>query len=165
LLGDYEDDDDLLDYLGSTVTDLRIHYRQHYHGRQQSFDEPAEAAQATSSSRDESPSRVDFTARYRKKERINIDELEEYFKLKQENWDFCNPLEWWVRHRAQFPNLFCLARDILAIPGMSSSLLCFKLHAYFRSQVLPLLLSAFFPVDETQFPCDARVYNQRQSVP
>lgn len=63
---------------------------------------------------------VNFTARYMKKERLHYDELEEYFKVEQEQWERCNPLEWWVGCRAQFCNLFSLARDILTIPSMFS---------------------------------------------
>jgi hypothetical protein len=58
-----------------------------------------------------------FTARYRRKEKLSINELEEYFKLPAEDFDACNPIHWWMGRRAQFPNLFCLARDILCIPG------------------------------------------------
>lgn len=58
-----------------------------------------------------------FTARYRTKEKAAVNELEEYFKLPAEDFDACNPIHWWMGRRAQFPNLFCLARDILSIPG------------------------------------------------
>lgn len=58
-----------------------------------------------------------FTARYRRKEKTSINELEEYFKLPAEDFDACNPIHWWFGRRAQFPNLFCMARDILCIPG------------------------------------------------
>ena len=60
-----------------------------------------------------------FTARYRRKEKPSVNELEEYFKLPAEDFDACNPIHWWMGRRAQFPNLFCLACDILCIPGES----------------------------------------------
>jgi hypothetical protein len=41
----------------------------------------------------------------------------------RENWELCNPLQWWVGRWAQFPRLFCFARDLLAIPGMSQIIL------------------------------------------
>jgi hypothetical protein len=66
---------------------------------------------------DESPSKVNFTSRYKKKDTLLRDELEEYFKLPHEDFETCKPLEWWVGQRAQFPNLYCLARDIFSIPG------------------------------------------------
>lgn len=33
------------------------------------------------------------------------------------DWDGCDPVVWWRKHAAQFPNLSKLARDILSIPG------------------------------------------------
>jgi hAT family C-terminal dimerisation region len=58
-----------------------------------------------------------FTARYRRKETYSINELDEYFKLPAEDFDACNPIQWWVGRRSQFPRLFQLARDVLCIPG------------------------------------------------
>ena len=52
-----------------------------------------------------------FTARYRRKEKASINELEEYFKLPAKDFDACNPIHWWIGRRAQFSNLFCVARD------------------------------------------------------
>jgi hypothetical protein len=64
-----------------------------------------------------SPQKVDFTARYKRTLHRVVDELEDYFKLQQEDFDTCQPLDWWWRRRAQFPNLYRLAHDVLAIPG------------------------------------------------
>jgi hypothetical protein len=58
-----------------------------------------------------------FTARYRRKEKTSVNELEEYFKLPTEDFDSCHPIHWWIGRRAQFPNLFCMACDMLSIPG------------------------------------------------
>ena len=58
-----------------------------------------------------------FTAQYRRKEKASVNELEEYFKQMREDFDSCNPIQWWVGWRGQFPWLFQLARDILCIPG------------------------------------------------
>ena len=65
---------------------------------------------------DTSPSRVNFMERYKKKVADNRDELEEYFKLQREEWEI-DPLQWWVARKGQFPNLYCLARNIMTIPG------------------------------------------------
>jgi hypothetical protein len=64
-----------------------------------------------------SPSKVNFTARYKKRMNLSVDEFEEYLKLPQEDFDLCDPIQWWAGHRAQFPNLSRLAHDILSIPG------------------------------------------------
>ena len=50
--------------------------------------------------------------------RLNIDEIDEFFKLPPESFTV-DPIHWWAGRRAQFPNLSRLARDILSIPGMS----------------------------------------------
>ena len=114
---DYADDQDLLIYLESTKSMLHIHYIEHYSSRAGSLSQSTgNSVQSTMS--DESPSKVNFTSQYKKKDTLLRDELEEYFKLPCEDFDRCKPLEWWVGWRAQFPNLYCLARDIFSIPGM-----------------------------------------------
>jgi len=45
------------------------------------------------------------------------DELKEFYRLPQEDFDMCDPICWWVGCCLQFPNLSCLAHNILAIPG------------------------------------------------
>jgi hypothetical protein len=37
-----------------------------------------------------------FTARYRRKEKASINKLEEYFKLPAEDFNACNPIQWWT---------------------------------------------------------------------
>ena len=44
-------------------------------------------------------------------------ELKEYFRLPQEDFDTCNSLARWAGHCSQFPNLFHFAHDVLGIPG------------------------------------------------
>ena len=63
------------------------------------------------------PSKVNFTARYKKQSNIATDEFEEYLKLPQEDFELCDPIQWWAGRCAQFPNLSRLARDVLLIPG------------------------------------------------
>jgi len=64
-----------------------------------------------------SPQKVDFISRYRNLPQAFTDEVQEYFKLPRENFDTCDPLQWWAGRRSQFPNLSRFARDILSIPG------------------------------------------------
>jgi hypothetical protein len=49
------------------------------------------------------------------------DELEKFYKLPQEDFDTCDPIQWWSGHHSQFPNLSHLAQDILVIPGEFTS--------------------------------------------
>lgn len=102
---------------------LHTHYKDHYSGRANSLSQSTDdSIQPTSRN---SPSKVNFTLRYKKKDITSHDELEEYFDQKREDFESCEPLEWWVRRRAQFPNLYCLARDIFSIPGtLSFGFLC-----------------------------------------
>ena len=81
----------------------------------------ADITDTISSAVDGSPSKVNFTSRYKKKDQLSsYDKLEEYFKLPSEDFNACKPLQWWVGWQAQFPALYCLARDLLMIPGMFS---------------------------------------------
>jgi hypothetical protein len=52
-----------------------------------------------------SSSKVNFTVRYKKWSNISVDEFEEYLKLLQEDFDLCDPIQWWAGRQAQFPNL------------------------------------------------------------
>jgi len=58
-----------------------------------------------------------FMARYHRRENHPTNELEEYFKLPAEDFNTCNPIQWWVGQQSQFLHLFQLAHDILCIPG------------------------------------------------
>ena len=46
------------------------------------------------------------------------DELEEFYKLPQEDFDTCDPIQWWSGCCSQFPNLSHLEKDI---PGEFTS--------------------------------------------
>jgi hypothetical protein len=48
---------------------------------------------------------------------LNIDEIDEFFKLPLESFTV-DPIHWWAGHHTQFPNLPCLAQDIFSIPGV-----------------------------------------------
>jgi hypothetical protein len=64
------------------------------------------------------PQKVNFTAWYKKHSMTSLrDELEEYYRLPMEDFDACDPIQWWAGCHSQFPNLSQLACDILAIPG------------------------------------------------
>jgi len=122
VLQDYSNDPDLLDYLESAKSLLHTHYIIHYANCMlHSLDDVADITNTISSAVDGSPSKVNFTSRYKKKDQLSsCDELEEYFKLPSEDFDACKPLQWWVGRQAQFPALYCLAQDLLMIPGMFS---------------------------------------------
>jgi hypothetical protein len=53
------------------------------------------------------------------------DELAEYFRLTSvpEPFEVVDLLQWWYSRRLQFPQLYRLARNVLCIPGIFSSLL------------------------------------------
>jgi hypothetical protein len=103
-----------LDHLKSAKDRLDYHFRLYYANKT-----PVRQSQRPelSSFQQKGSPQKDFAARYRVKDRAVIDELQQYYKLPREDLDLCDPIEWWFGRRAQFPNLFCLARDILTIPG------------------------------------------------
>jgi hypothetical protein len=115
-MADYEQDADLLADLEKAKSALHTFYHDNYASFTLSADktDPLNAAPVVQNG---SPQKVDFTARYKRTNRRVSDELKDYFKLGQEDFDTCRPLDWWWGRRAQFPNLYRLARDVLAIPG------------------------------------------------
>ena len=119
MLQDYANDLDLLVYLESAKTLLHIHYIMHYASyTPRSLNDFANTIDTTSSATDGSPSKVNFTSRYKRKDQLSCDELEEFFKLPCEDFNACKPFQWWVEWQAQFPTLYCLAWDLLTISGM-----------------------------------------------
>ena len=113
---DYAQDADLLADLEKAKSALHTFYHDNYSTFTSSTDKHSQSV-TTPVIQNRSPQKVDFTARYKRTNRWVSDELEDYFKLGQEDFDACRPLDWWLGRRAQFPNLYRLARDILAIPG------------------------------------------------
>ena len=120
---DYEDDISLTEYLESAKLSLHTYFSSNYAGKHVAPSHSSFAHSSTTtvqSHLDSSPQKVNFTARYRKAPRASVDELEEYFKLPREDFETCDPIKWWLGRLSQFPNLFVLARDLLAIPGKLS---------------------------------------------
>lgn len=117
---DYADDVSLSVYLESSKANLYEYYQTHYAGKHsaplQATNPVQPGPSADASARPQSPQK-NFTSRFQRKTKAAINELDEFFKLPQEDFETCNPIHWWVGRRAQFPNLFWLARDILCIPG------------------------------------------------
>ena len=113
---EYGDDPTLSNHLDESKMNLFSYFEENYatpHSATPSSPPPT-VVQALPM--DGSPQKS-FTARYRRKEKYSTNELEEYFKLPAEDFDTCNPIQWWVGRRSQFPRLFRLACDILCIPG------------------------------------------------
>ena len=116
LMVDYAQDTDLLADLEKVKSELHTFYHNNY----SSFISGANKCSPLTTMpvvQNGSPQKVDFTTRYKRTNRQICDELEDYFKLRQEDFDTCQPLDWWWGRRTQFSNLYRLARDILAIPS------------------------------------------------
>ncbi|KAJ8515669.1 hypothetical protein ONZ45_g6946 [Pleurotus djamor] len=117
---DYHDDQDLLDYLEDSKKNLHDFFRSRYahHGTSSSATTTTTSLSKARPARpQQSPQKVNFTKRYQQTERPDADQLLDFFKVPQENFDHCDPIKWWVGRKSQFPDLFRLARDILSIPG------------------------------------------------
>ena len=124
---DYTNDDTLAEHLENTKSALFDYFHKYYVNKATPGTSPSSIlapplvpspSQSTSSTL--GSSKKSFTARYRQKDMPAVNELEEYFKLPLEDFDACDPMipiRWWVSRRAQFPNLYRLACDILCIPG------------------------------------------------
>ena len=126
LLDEFEDDDDLAPFLETAKNKLHTYYKTCYANKTTPSEPPASSSNKSgqdASLLDSSPKKS-FTARYRKP-RVAVDELLEFWKLPQEDFDSCNPIQWWLGRRTSFPNLYRLACDILSIPGELSVLFLF----------------------------------------
>jgi hAT family C-terminal dimerisation region len=113
LLADCSDDSDARAHLETTKEHLHSHFHTKYNKPLPARTTPVASTSAVNGS----PQKVDFTSHYRNLPQAYTDEVQEYFKLPRENFDTCDPLQWWAGHRSQCPNLYHFARDILSIPG------------------------------------------------
>ncbi len=120
---DYRNDLDLDTYLESSKQLLQDYFDRHYPAATPNT-RSTPSSPVPGSSRpaflDGSPQKVDFTSHYDNDDdaAVAVDELERYFSLPKENFWTTNPINWWYIRCHDFPRLYCLARDILAIPGM-----------------------------------------------
>jgi hAT family C-terminal dimerisation region len=117
---EFEDDEDLAPFLEAAKNKLHVYYKSRYIKKPAPFPAPSYTFCQTIAAESASPinrsPQKNFTARFRKR-RVPIDELLEFWKLPQEDFDTCNPIQWWLSRQASFPNLYRLACDILSIPG------------------------------------------------
>jgi hypothetical protein len=118
LKSDFESDPFLIKDLDRAKKQLQAYYRTNHAARAQPQQSQSSSSIASrNSSSVGSPEKVNFTSRYQKKDRVVVNELEEYFKLPREDFETCKPLQWWSGRRTQFPNLYCLVRDVFSVPG------------------------------------------------
>jgi hypothetical protein len=108
-----------------------------------------------------SPQKVNFTARYKQRTHRDVDELEDFWKLPREDFENCDPIQWWAGRRAQFPGLSRYVRDIFSIPGGLPVTLSqyLSLNTCLILQDLPLPLSVFSQVDVTRYPYVVQAYS------
>jgi len=116
---DYAGDESLAEYLESSKTNLCNYYKTHYAGKHSApsqMTDPVPGPSVNPSAPPCSPQK-NFTSHFQWKAKAAINKLDEFFNLPQEDFDTRNPIHWRMDHRAQFPNLFWLAHDILCIPS------------------------------------------------
>jgi len=120
----YTNDDTLAEHLKNSKSALFNYFHKYYMNKATPGTSPSSTlapplvpspSQSTSSTL--GSSKKSFTARYCQKDKPAVNELEEYFKLPLEDFDACDPIQWWVSRQARFPNLYHLTCNILCIPG------------------------------------------------
>ena len=117
---DFDESGDLqlLNDLNKAKQELFKFYEEHYAHRS-SQDNTLQRGTTATSSGSSIPPTSSFTARYQRRGPQILNQLEDYFRLSREpDFDGCDPLEWWRSHRKRWPQLYRLACDILAIPGV-----------------------------------------------
>jgi hypothetical protein len=116
LLADCGDDLSIKSHLELVKGQLVQCYREQYlHNAPPPTQQQPVVLPSTSST---SPQKVNFTARYKQRPRETVNELEEFFSLPQQDFETCDPLQWWAGRHSQFLNLSRFARDILSMSGM-----------------------------------------------
>ena len=109
-----------------------------------------------------SPQKVNFTSCYKQHAPPTWNEVKEFFKLPQEDFETCDLLKWWVGHAAQFPNLSKYTRDLFGAPGLWVYL-SIQIHSTdCLLKGLLLLLSVYSPEEGTQSLYDALICSLRQ---
>lgn len=75
------------------------------------------ASNAPSAQAPAATGRISFVARYATQVQRSVDEVDEFFRLPQEDWEPTDPIQWWHARLKIFPRLARMALDILSIPG------------------------------------------------
>lgn len=95
---------------------LEARYLRDYHRTPRPL--PTTTSQPSATQSNTSPQKVNFTSRYKQRAPPTRNEVEEFFKLPQEDFETCDPLKWWAGRAAQFPDLSKYARDLFGAPGL-----------------------------------------------
>ena len=119
---EFENDSDLAVHLEMAKADLQEYFKVNYLSPQAAVENPYQLLSATtsfssitSSSTSELPQK-NFTVRFQCW-RTPTNELTGFWNLPPEDFDACDPFQWWHSCCAQFPQLYCLVPDIFSIPG------------------------------------------------
>jgi hypothetical protein len=102
LRADAADDPSALVHIDTAKRNLHEHYLGNYTKKSP---RPLQNQLTPTTFQNGSPQKVDFLSRYNRSARTDVDEVEEYFKLLQENFATCDPVQWWSGCHVQFPNL------------------------------------------------------------
>ena len=126
---EFDNDFTMLNQLEDSKTKLRAHFNAKYMSSPTSSGSAWLSSTPSSSmlsvtsdsthttSQTNSSPQKNYTARFQRK-RTAVDELSKFWNLGQEDFENCNPIQWWYGRRAQFPNLYRLVHDLFSIPGM-----------------------------------------------
>jgi len=118
----------LLSNLDKAKQELFKFYKEHYAHHSSQDNTLQQSTTAMSSGAGSSiPATSSFMVRYQRRGPQILNQLEDYFRLScKPDFDGCDPLEWWQSHCKRWPQLYRLACDILAIPGV---LKCYLEHS------------------------------------
>ena len=107
-----------------------------------------------------SPKKVNFTAWYKQQSHTKIDELEEFWKLPQQDFQNCDFVQQWTTWGAQFGSLSQFACDIFTIPGELAIVLSSNILSPVLKGLL-LLSNESSQVCVIQFPYTMQVWSPR----
>ena len=93
---DYADNPILSNHLEESKSDLFDYFNMNYANTNPVPPLPLPSTQVQSISIAPGLPQKSFMARYRRKEKTSVNELEEYFKHPMEDFEACNPIHWWI---------------------------------------------------------------------
>ncbi|HEV7736228.1 MAG TPA: hAT transposon family protein, partial [Chlamydiales bacterium] len=113
----YKAEPDIINEIEIRKKELLEYYSTYYAGKASPSQDPNTLSSVPNS--DPDGTQHNFMARYddEEEEDDTHNELEDFFLLPPEKFRNCDPFDWWRHRKTRFPNLCCLARDVLSIPG------------------------------------------------
>lgn len=120
---DYTGDPDLLSYLETQKAALQVYFDEFYPPL--SSDTTTSQIVSTTNEGSKQPGIINFAEfDLGSDDEAEGDELTRYFDAPRASSE-TDPIQWWFTRKTESPRLWRMARDFMAVPGVSLAILCF----------------------------------------